>query len=117
MLKFKATNKQIAMICMNAINHSKPVGMGVIHYLDRDFKLEDIRKLLEETAGSLHHINFDYVEGRMVKLTIHRPDSDGYWLIHDDYLPSMEYQSWADEYPTYRSLIESALGAVVVEQC
>ena len=78
------------------------MGMGFLHYdEDRSFDKKDIK--LGAAVTSL-----DYVQGRMVKLTIFRfKDAPNTWSTpHQP--PTVDYQSWADVYRTYEDLIESA---------
>lgn len=46
----------------------------------------------------------------MVKLSIRRDDGEAFsWLVDVTKDPKIDYQSWADEYPTYQELILSVV--------
>ena len=100
-MKFKATEQQVKQIAANAINASKPMGMGIFHYnsgsVFTDLDIED------------DELYFDYVEGRMVKLNI-RDLGDGEYEIADN--PTSDYQSWCRTYPTTEALVNSVLVGV-----
>ncbi len=96
-MRFKATDDQIKQIAANAVNASRPMGMGFLHYQpEHEFKPEDFTM----DKGGLY---LDYVQGRMVKLYIHK-DLDE-WVINGE--PRSDYQSWCHKYPTYESLVNS----------
>jgi hypothetical protein len=100
-MKFKATNQQVKQIAANAINASKPMGMGFLHFqADNNFTADDIED------GELY---FDYVQGRMVKLRI-RDLGNGEYEIADN--PTSDYQSWCSTYPTTEALVNSVLAVV-----
>lgn len=98
-MKFKASISQVLLMAANAVSASKPVGMGMLHYKEGDYKPEDIQM---QSDG----VHLDYVEGRMVKLYIHKMDEEQ-WEVTDSE-PRHDYQSWASAYPTYTALLESA---------
>lgn len=77
------------------------VGMGFLHYDPHDVKGSDLGHI-DVSRG----LDFDYVQGRMMKLSIRR-ESDGTYSAPDA-APRSDYQSWARRYPTYRALIEAA---------
>jgi len=53
----------------------------------------------------------DYVFGRMLKLTIHRPTATT--IDVPDHLPHREYQAWCGKYPTYAALFDAAEQAAI----
>lgn len=99
MITFKASDTQVQLLMANAINASKPVGLGILQATDTVFAPDDF------DLGD--YVSLDYVQGRMVKLQIERLDDDRWRLIaHAE--PSPQWQSWADKYPTYGLLLKSA---------
>lgn len=52
------------------------------------------------------HLYLDYVDGRMVKLSINAFKEKDIWFIRNDAF-SVDYQSFADTYPTPLDLIKS----------
>ncbi|MEP6517440.1 hypothetical protein [Microcoleus vaginatus] len=98
--QFKATKEQIRQIGANAIDYSRPIGLGFLyHRSDLVIRIEDIE--LED--GNL---NLDYVAGRCVKLFI-RNIGDEMWEIPDS--PTPDYQTWVTKYPTNEALVESVV--------
>ncbi len=97
---FNATPEQVKQIAANAVNASVPTGLGFLHYnpsqlfTTSDFAFDD--------SGC---ICLDYVQGRMVKLSI-LPEGES-WYIPDN--PTIDYQSWASTYPTTKALVNSVL--------
>lgn len=98
-MNFKATEEQIKQIAANAVNASSPMGMGFIHATDKKFTPDEFE--IPETGT----FSLDYVQGRMVKLTLW--NKDGVWKTPDR-APDIEYQSWMKKYPTYEALVKSA---------
>ncbi len=98
-MNFKATDEQIKTLAANAVNASQPMGMGFMHATNKEFKPEEF-DVPESGVFSL-----DYVQGRMVKLTLWK--KDGEWKTPERD-PHPEYQSWIRRYPTYGALLESA---------
>jgi len=102
-MKFQATEQQIKQIAANAVNASKPMGMGFFHYqAGSNFSADDFGV----TDSGLY---LDYVEGRMVKLSTHRRKNE--WEINDNI--SADYQSWICKYPTVQDLVNSVVGVSV----
>lgn len=96
--QFKATEQKIKQIAVNAIQCSRPVGLGYLQTLsDLVVKPEDI----ELRHGSLE---LDYVAGRCVKLFV-RNIGDEVWEIKSE--PIWDYQTWVSKYPTNEALVES----------
>ena len=96
-MQFQATKLQVQQIAANAINASKPMGMGILHFqADANFTPEDIGDAM----------SFDYVQGRMVKLYIRDLGGDKYEIADN---PTPDYQSWCATYPTTEALIKSVV--------
>lgn len=96
---FSATEQQILQIAANATNASFPMGMGLMHFRNTTFKPEDFQIL----DGK---VRLDYVQGRMVKLSIWK-NTDGTWEIPEGV--RIDYQSWLAEYPTIEALVRSVV--------
>ena len=112
-MKIKATTKQLAQLLKNAFDASVPMGMGFLHYDPKGVPLEHFQEGMKEHTDP--RINLDYVQGRMVKLSL-RKDSEGQenvWELPDT-APRLDYQSWASKYPTYRDLALSVEGIEVL---
>jgi len=97
---FKATEEQVKQIAANAVNASKPMGMGFLHYTNRVFTNKDFNI---DKFG----LNLDYVQGRMVKLNIKHKGDNQWQIIHGE--PTYDYQSWINKYPTNQDLVNSVL--------
>jgi len=98
-MRFKATEQQILQMAANAVNASKPMGMGFLHYQpNNQFKPEDF--IIKKNG-----LYLDYVQGRMVKLFIHKIEDNEWEVIGE---PRCDYQSWCSKYPAYEDLINSA---------
>lgn len=102
-MRFFATKVQVAQIAANAVNASRPVGMGLLHFEAREYKPEEFR-FGEELA-------MDYVQGRQVKLCVRKVVGDQWEIAGGG--PSLDYQSWSTAYPTYEKLIESGGGRLM----
>ena len=111
MLIINATDEQVKQMFLNAINASSPMGMGFLHFEDKDYTLEDI-----ETADEY---GADYFHGRMMKTCftkIKGGSADGKWVVNrGPNPPNPEYQGWATKYPTYEELA-ATVEATVKEQ-
>lgn len=99
-MEFKATEKQIIEMAVNAINASHAIGMGAMRATNKTFQPEDI------TLTSFG-FSCDYVQGRMVKLNIKRINEDTWEPAGLTRNPNMEYQSWCKEYATFEDLKKS----------
>lgn len=109
-MKFRATKEQVSEIVANAVNASVARGMGFLHYDGaRIFTAEDFLPDVEESPTNL---NYDYVQGRMVKLFI-REVEDGIWQTESGEARS-DYQSWRYRYPTFKDLVTSIEGGVEI---
>lgn len=100
-MKFKATKNQLLCIMANAVNFSRPVGLGFLQFEDKIYSPEDMEKYIlnDDTIFA----DLDYVDGRMVKLTIFKEGSQ--YVIKDNF--SLGYQSFANRYPTVSELLKS----------
>ncbi|MEO1208554.1 MAG: hypothetical protein AAFX78_03345 [Cyanobacteria bacterium J06638_20] len=100
-MKFEATSEQVQQIAANAVNASKPMGLGYMQYDESVvFPAQDFSP---DSNGSIY---LDYVGGRMVKLNI-RHLGDGLYEISDNI--SADYQSWIGEYATSQALVGSVI--------
>lgn len=91
-----ATDAQVKKMAVLAINASKPMGLGYLHY-----KPGDISPDVIEMGGEELYI--DYYEGRMVKF-FGRKKEEGKWEFRDDVNP--DYQSWCMKYNGYDALFK-----------
>lgn len=106
-MKITATDEQISQMCANAINASMAVGMGFLHYKEGHvFKASEVQV-------SQPGVFLDYVEGRMVKLTVRRIGMGNTWDLPDSE-PTYDYQSWVTKYKTYLDLAASVPGIELV---
>lgn len=113
-MKFKATEEQVRLICINMINASGDIAVAAQAYQGANEKNTrvDYKEILEYSMLKPADLgyNFDYFKGRMVKTCIKRvnPWTPGIeeWEI-DVKTPNPEYQSWARVYPTVQELLSS----------
>ena len=103
MIKFSATEDQVRLMAARAVNASRPMGMGFLHY-DPEKKYLAIEFQLD-SRGEMH---LDYVGGRMVKLDIW-PSGDDMWRTRET---DSEYQSWSAKM-SMEELIASAGGTII----
>lgn len=105
MITFKATDEQVKQIAVNAVQASKPIGMGFLHY--------NPSKKYNSSDFTIGHsgIDLDYINGRMVKLYLWKID-DGIWKINGK--AQSDYQSWVHKYPTYEDLLKSVEGVELI---
>ena len=108
---FKATNEQLCQIAANAVNASLPVGMGKFHYQPgKTFTPREMGDFEDECG-----LSFDYVQGRIVKLSLYRVSGqDGVFEMRPA-IPDPEYHSWVQVYPTSRGLLESVVGVEILD--
>jgi hypothetical protein len=108
MIIFKATDKQLMQLCANAVNASKPIGLGKLHYIkDHVFKPEDFKDdVMNLQDGLVKRLELDYVEGRMVKLQIHYTRNKGEYMTLNNV--QEDFQSWYKTYPTALELLQGA---------
>jgi hypothetical protein len=93
-IKFKANNDQLKVIAANAVNASRPEGLGYLHFKNRIIFPDEIKKPMD----------IDYYEGRMVKLHIRKNKDDLFILNEVD----EEYQSWKKTYKTAEHLLRES---------
>lgn len=98
-MKFKATEEQFRRMCALAINASCPVGLGFLHFRQKNYTPDDV------PADALQY-GIDYHDGRMVKLWVH-PVAPGEYECPDDQ-PRSDYQSWSGRYPKWTDLLAAA---------
>ena len=112
-MRFTATDEQVKQIFCNAVQHSFPSGMGFLHYKeDQVFEPKMLRFTKRYDKETL---DADYVQGRMVKLTITR-EKDNIWeIVYPQGDPRSSYQSWAGKYPTLFDLVASVSGTDVLD--
>jgi len=106
-MKFKATKQQVLEIAASAVNASIPVGMGLLHYEERDYTPAEMEEFFNK-----NYLAMDYVHGRMVKMGIEFFPDEGVAEIND--LVHQGYQSWARWYPTVLDLVKSVMPDVEV---
>jgi len=102
-MKIALTIDQALQIAANAVNASAPMGMGMLHYKNTEYRPEQMRSCVDESG-----LHIDYFQGRMVKLRA--SCKDGLYSFSDS-LPRHDYQSWASTYPTYDALIQSVVNS------
>ena len=95
------TEVQAKQMAVNAVNASVPMGMGFLHFEDREYTIEDVDPYFR---GGIAY--FDYFHGRMIQLNIRKVEG-GYSLPDTDV--NIEHQSWARKYPTYEALAASVV--------
>lgn len=105
-MKFTATDEQLRQLCANAVNASRPAGMGFLHYQSRAYTPDEFQINDRSPIVSL-----DYVEGRMTKLHISRDETGALELRE----PIDDLQSWAVKYPTALALLSSVPGIVTAQ--
>lgn len=103
-MQFKATKKQVQQIAVNAIEASQPMGLGHLHFKDKEDFKPDMVPVNEEG------LTLDYVGGRMVKLWFKREGN----VWETTGVARSDYQSWVSKYPTYRDLVLSVPGVEVI---
>lgn len=98
-IRFTATTDQLKRVVARAVNASSPVGLGMIHYEDRQYFANQF--ILD--ADKDKKIEIDYYRGRMVKLKFMK--WDGFWEAQDEIRG--DYQSWSATYPSTTALLRS----------
>ena len=103
---FAATVDQVIEVARNAINQSRPMGMGFMQYENKVYTSEDVGKLLKGNLVREGSLDLDYFRGRMVKTCIRRSkksevapfcnESILAWRIQNRV--DTEYQSWGFTY-------------------
>ena len=99
--KFKATGEQLAQVMTNAVNASKPMGMGFLHFDPKEISVGEFMG----KADPSNFTSIDYWQGRMVKIHAHK-EQDGSFCFYG--VPRSDYQSWSHKYSSYAELLASA---------
>ena len=55
-------------------NSSRAQGMGLIHFTPEDMTAEEARKLLDDLKEQGHSAYFDYLKGRVMKVSLYEDD-------------------------------------------
>ncbi len=76
-MKIDLTGKNKAKVLASLYNHSKPLGMGMLHYDPTPMTVEDAEEILKVET------KFDYVLGRVMKVDL-SGDSFDPWLYDRD---------------------------------
>jgi len=100
------SDREVIRMCQLAYNASYGVGLGLLNpNVKRSLSFDDAASALSKclVIGEIH---MDYVNGRMVKLRMHR-NAEGLWEFPSRPL-NPEYQSWCTVYPSYDSLVQAA---------
>lgn len=111
-IKFRATKDQMIDIALNAINASAPIGLGILHYKEKEYTREDF---LEQFPQFYDHgvVDIDYFHGRMVKFYVCKERDSELYVVRDAI--RSEYQSFSHSYPTMKSLLMSVPGVEIIE--
>ena len=105
-IKFTATADQLLKIAANAVIASRPGGMGFLHFQDKFYVWQEMEQYMRgDGTPDTPVVSLDYVDGRMVKLTIFNAERPGEYYIRDNFRP--DYQSFCGTYPRVRDLIGS----------
>ena len=100
-MKFTLTDEHVKRMAAAAVNASKAVGMGWMHFdKTATITVDDIHVIPSEDLLSI-----DYYQGRMVKFHARRVKGD-VWNFYPDN-PTADYQSWVHKYPTWEKLFEA----------
>ena len=108
MIRFKATDEQLRRISLLAINASIPMGVGLLHYQNKHYTMDDIKKSLSFENGVI----IDYFEGRMVKLYIVSL-GNGWYSVENDI--DIMRQSFKRSYADMKALIARVEGIEAFE--
>lgn len=101
-MKFSATREQLLCLMANAVNASSPVGMGFLQFQNKVYSPADMESYVIDDKEIF--TSLDYVDGRMVKLTIFK--QEGQYIIRDGF--TADYQSFMCRYATVEDLVKSA---------
>lgn len=107
MIIFKATPRQVLQIIANAVNASDSCSI-----FDLDHPIEDKVYTHEDFKMERHGINVTTFGNRGVELQLLKWQDN--WKVAAGGEPDPEHQTWADEYATYRKLLESVEGVEVL---
>lgn len=95
-----ATDEQVRQMMALACNASVPAGVGFIHY---NFKHKASGPVMIEFMTK-REAYIDYWNGRMVKFYGQKV-AENQWQFSDKV--NIEYQSWANKYPSYQALFDA----------
>lgn len=95
----KCTDEQVKQMAAAAINSSRPMGLGFLHYQ------ENTRTKPEELEIIHNSLYIDYYKGRMVKFYARKAGENVWDFTPDE--PRSDYQSWVGNYPTYQDLFNA----------
>jgi hypothetical protein len=101
-MKFKASPEQILELKRLAINASSPMGLGFLHYENKEYTADEVKELTEPVPY------LDYFNGRMVKLWVNAVRKFPGYFEAPDQDPNPGYQSWVRKYPTWGALLTAA---------
>lgn len=105
----KCNDAQIIKMATLAVNASKPMGMGILHYVPGDYTESKVIEVanLDLVCNKINgtRINIDYFGGRMVKFYA-RYTPEG-WNVDDEI--QIDYQSWKSKYPSYQALLDAVI--------
>ncbi len=102
-----------------AVNASKPVGNGHLHYRPGDFTLETLREEIKKDGTSMFsklgpdEVDLDNVQGRRVKFHAKLLQPKDLLLGIEEWNffpepPFPTYNTWADKYPSWEELRKAA---------
>ena len=84
----EVTHIDLALLAQKAYALSSPKGTGYLHYTPEPITYEQARGLVDNDHR-MFPLNMDYVNGRAVKLTVHRDDDNRLWLSDTWYYHTM----------------------------
>lgn len=76
MVNIKGLNK--AEVLAALYNNSKPLGLGFLHFDEKDMTVAEAEELLKQTTY------FDYLKGRVMKVDLSSDDGFDEWLYDRD---------------------------------
>lgn len=94
----KCTDRQVCMMAAAAVNASKAVGMGQLHYDASEVVHAD--DIMIDRSGMCY---IDYWNGRMVKFYAQKKGEE-LWDFAET--TKYDYQSWKGEYADYNDLFK-----------
>ena len=100
-MEFHLTDNHVKRMAAAAINASKAVGLGWMHFdKTATITVDDVHIIQGD-----NQLSIDYYQGRMVKFHARRIDKDKWNFSPDNLTP--DYQSWCEKYPTWEHLFEA----------
>lgn len=76
MVNIKGLNKAEVLAALH--NNSKPLGLGFLHFDEKDMTVAEAEELLKQTTY------FDYLKGRAMKVDLSSDDGFDEWLYDRD---------------------------------